>query len=122
MTNLRPYEPGRDPLTGYVTRDGRKVRILATDMKKSNGTKIVGLVSCEQTEGIQSWHEDGAVIAGVKHDLDLMCAPERRALWVNVYDHGHLKAYSSKLIARQYADDGCVAVARPFSYTEGEGL
>ncbi|HET6610147.1 MAG TPA: hypothetical protein VFG62_26015 [Rhodopila sp.] len=121
MTNLRPYEPGRDPLTGYVTRDGRKVRILATDMKKSNGTKIVGLVSCEQTEGIQSWHEDGSVIAGVKHDLDLMCAPELRTIWLNIYDLGAVYSYETKEKAHAGTRCGCIACIK-VTFTEGEGL
>jgi hypothetical protein len=120
MTNLRPYEPGRDPLTGYVTRDGRKVRILATDRRTSGDFCLVGLVDGVPAEEIQFWRADGTTGTWSNHYLDLMCAPERRTAWVNFYPEiGIVHLSREKADARATKERiACVEV----TFTEGEGL
>ena len=125
---LKPYEPGRDPLTGYVTRDGRKVRILATDLE-GKFPIAAGVMVEPGYEGLWSFTDKGrqAAIGGAPDsNIDLMCAPERRTVWVNVYPKGaHRIGFSSGYPCRADADHGadkdriaCIEV----TFTEGEGL
>ena len=68
----------------YPTRNGHKVRILATDRK--NCRPIVGLISANEAEEMYSWFEDGSYYPDSTESLyDLIISPERKSVWINWY-------------------------------------
>lgn len=67
----------------YQTRDGRPVRILATDLKGGGVLTVIGLVmNKNENEMIETWTTDGHVIAGRDNPIaDLIPVPRRREGW-----------------------------------------
>ena len=77
----------------YRTRDGREVRIYATD--GGAGTPIMGAILFS-TEGGNTWwesarwREDGSYDPHGRvtiHDLIEVCPRIKRTVWINVYEH-----------------------------------
>ena len=57
------------------TRDGRKVRVLCTDMKSEHDT-VVGLVETGGIESTSTWQSDGRFFSNLGEDrLDLINVP-----------------------------------------------
>ncbi len=109
----------------YRTRDGREVRIYATDGKDSNA--VHGAVFRNGMWLITTWRADGCY-AGVKSDNDLIEVKPRirRTVWLNVYS-GLMQVYPSReradLEASTYLSNrrlACVKVE--IDCEEGEGL
>ena len=92
-----------NPSRKVVTRDGRPVRIICTDMKSYN-EKIVGLIMSDTgMESIFTWTQQGKQYINIGDaPNDLFFAPEKHEGWINVYrysDGGHASAgavYDSK--------------------------
>ena len=83
--NLNEYL--KNPSQKVVTRDGRAVRIICTDMKSD--FPIVALIYDEekQKENIEYFFENGKYLFfDVDSPLDLFFAPVKREGWVNIYD------------------------------------
>ena len=83
--NLNEYL--KDPSKKVVTRDGRDVRIVCTDLKQD--FPIVALIYDEekQTENIECFFENGEYLFfDVDSPLDLFFAPVKKEGWVNIYD------------------------------------
>jgi len=107
----------------YRTRDGREVRIYATDGHPSE--PVHGAFqdySCAWNSSI--WNHDGTNIYG-KRDADLIEVKPRikQKMWVNVYPDHCLGAYHEKKHADEMAAPhriGCVQVE--IDIEEGEGL
>ena len=80
--NLEEYL--KNPSQKIVTRDGRDVRIICTDMKSIY--KIVGLVYDKKadTESLLIYKENGKYYFE-KSTNDLFFAPIKREGWVNIY-------------------------------------
>ena len=98
------------------TRDGREVRIYATD---AGGKYPVHVAMKINTEWVPfNWKEDGNGVAARGNDL--IEVKEKIVRWVNVYPTGECYAYPSKEIATPARAD-CVACIR-IEYEEGEGL
>ena len=80
--NLTEYL--KNPSQKVVTRDGRAVRIICTDIP------IVALVYDEekQKESIECFFENGKYLSFDANDspLDLFFAPVKKEGWVNIYD------------------------------------
>ena len=74
----------KDPSQKVVTRDGREVRIICTDMKSIY--KIVGLVydKKEDTESLLIYKENGRYYVEESTN-DLFFAPIKREGWINIY-------------------------------------
>lgn len=91
----------KDPTKKVVTRDGRDVRIVCTDMKSRY--KIVGLIydKKDDTETAELFRENGTLFTHTSN-YDLFFAPIKREGWINVYfsmDKGKYvgeEIYSSK--------------------------
>lgn len=84
--NMKPYDP--EHKGDFCTRDGRTVRILATDRKSKHGNyPVVGLVANGNgDETYFSWSRRGEIVIGLTKNVDLMCViPKREARvhWVN---------------------------------------
>jgi hypothetical protein len=111
----------------YRTRDGREVRIYATDCGR-DGDMVHGAVK-KQSEWWEqcSWHKDGRFYGGPhSHELDLIEVRPRhkRTVWMNMYGTGTVpETFNSKKDADRasiYGRIACVKVELDFE--EGEGL
>ena len=81
--NLEEAKAGKP----VCTRDGRKARILAFDLKGYNGRSIVAAVTdkkdnCEITP---SFYSDGRLYKDSITSTDLMMATKKKKGWINVY-------------------------------------
>ena len=99
--NLQEYLA--NPSQKIMTRDGRKARILCTDMK--NVQPVLALVTEGDIEDIHFYYQNGAWCNEFpNHKLDLVFAPIKREGWINIYKgviENHLpyvgqKVYKSK--------------------------
>jgi hypothetical protein len=123
MTTLKPYIPGRDPLTGYVTRSGSRVRILANDLPGE--LPICAAVFSKDADNQWSaatYTSEGRYYLTEEYDWDLMCAPVARTVWVNVYEGCSLLV---PWPTKETADEGanpCRIACIPVTFTDGEGL
>lgn len=81
--NLNEYL--KNPSQKVITRDGREVRIICTDMKSRY--KIVGLVydKKDDTESVEIFQENGILFTHTTSNFDLFFAPTKREGWVNIY-------------------------------------
>ena len=93
-----------NPSRKVVTRDGRKARIICTDMRCAD-YPIVALVQISDkysTEEINTYTENGELDIEHPYRDDLFFVPETHEGWINVYrysDGGHAYAgsvYDSK--------------------------
>ena len=92
-----------NPSRKLVTRDGRKARIICTDMKNTS-YPIVALITDKKVgEFCIEYTSDGKFRdLNIEYTLDLFFAPETHEGWINVYrysDGGHAYAgavYDSK--------------------------
>lgn len=76
-----------DKNKSYRTRDGREVRIYATD--GGNEYKVHGAVRDNGIWLPQAWLSDGKALYFDEHDADLIEIRPRikRTVWLNVYDN-----------------------------------
>lgn len=76
----------KNPNRKIVTRDGKSVRIICTDMI---GTSYPILAVCRVDathDCYYSYTLNGKHNLGVDSRLDLFFAPEKRSGWINIYD------------------------------------
>ena len=72
-----------DPTKPVQTRDGRKARILCTDLKGLRGDTIAAAVICPNRDEIAiSYHPNGRYLhqSGLDHDWDLVNIPEEKII------------------------------------------
>ena len=113
-----------DPTKPVQTRDGRKARIVS-DKVSRGGYKYIAIISEESgDEWSGTFISDGSYYAsGDACHRDLINVPEKREMWVNVYDGsykspvGHDSRESADLCSFQNRI-ACVRV----EYEVGEGL
>ena len=83
--NLKPFDIQKAREGKPVcTRDGRKARILAFDLKNDE-YPIVAAVENDSSEILLSYTMNGEIANGVESDKDLMMLPEKKEGWVNLY-------------------------------------
>lgn len=100
------------------TRDGQPVTIFTTE-RPNSPYPVVGMTN----EGtILTYTAQGKSYSDSReHALDLMNVPERRTIWLNIYENRPPREYSSRDQANFFADPGRIACVE-VTYTEGEGL
>ena len=106
----------------YRTRDGREVRIYATDGYPS--LTIHGAIKLEDGWEIVAWRSDGRLGGYRETDSDLIEVKPRikREVWVNVYPNG-TSSFATKQFADVNAMDHRIACVRlTIDCEEGEGL
>jgi len=107
----------------YRTRDGREVRIYATDGKYP--FVVQGAVKTEHGEWEQvSWTNGGnfLLVNGCHNDLIEVRPRHKRTVWLNVYDNG-IREWRTKEDADRYAGDTRIACIKvELDFEEGEGL
>ena len=105
----------------YRTRDGREVRIYATDGRGE--WPVHGAVGNEDGWHIVSWRSDGKWTHG-HSTADLIEVKPRikREVWVNVYQNG-ATAHVSDMSALANQCESCLACVKlTIDCEEGEGL
>jgi hypothetical protein len=99
-----------DPTKPFQTRDGRKARIICTDLKDSDGETIVALISFDDNhEEPGVYYADGRYYRHKESPDDLVNVPETESRWANVYTNGS-PGYASREIADHAARSGRLAV------------
>ncbi len=105
------FKPGE-----YVTRDGRKARVYAT-----NGAGIYPIHGATENRNelwtVQKWREDGGFLDEGIHSLDLM--PPKQVRYVNVYKDEVEGAWSCRNDADRSAARSRLACIR-IEFTEGQ--
>ena len=80
--NLQEYLA--NPSQKVMTRDGRKVRIVCTDMK--NEQPILALITERNREDIHFYYQNGVWCNDFpNHKLDLVFAPIKKKGWINIF-------------------------------------
>jgi hypothetical protein len=108
----------------YRTRDGREVRIYATN----EGCGVASVHGAIKTKDdiwhVYSWSEDGLSIFGRERDEDLIEVRLRhkRTVWVNVYNDSKPALHLSRELADQYRCDRTACIKVELDYAEGDGL
>ena len=74
----------KNPKRKVVTKDGRNVRIVCTDVK-SELYPVLALVDNWGEEICNSYTKEGRFLPGNEAHRDLFFAPEKHEGWVNVY-------------------------------------
>ena len=80
--NLEEYL--KNPSRKVVTRDGRNVRIICTDVKGSSYS-VLALVDKGDYEGPTLYTKNGEYVLGTKSSYDIFFAPEKHERWINIY-------------------------------------
>ena len=107
----------------YRTRDGREVRIYATD-GKGPASVVHGAVNAGDGWVPHSWYADGMYRYG-QNGTDLIEVRPRiqREVWVNVYHSAGVFVYNSKDEADASASSTRIACVKlTIDVEEGEGL
>ncbi|CAB4122593.1 hypothetical protein UFOVP32_41 [uncultured Caudovirales phage] len=108
----------------YRTRDGREVRIYATD-GGPNKMSVHGAINYGENWQSCSWHSLGVYYADSESEKDLIEVRPRhkRTVWMNIYGPESFTSH----ISREHAEDeqdvnriACIKVELDFE--EGEGL
>ena len=79
--NLETYL--KNPSQKVVTRDGKEVRIVCTDVKGKY--PIVALICEENEENVYTYSKDGYWLSKPETKYDLFFAPIKREGWLNLY-------------------------------------
>ena len=80
--NLQEYLA--NPSQKVMTRDGRKARIVCTDMK--NTQPILALITEGNREDIRFYSQNGVWCNDFpNHKLDLVFAPIKKKGWINIF-------------------------------------
>ena len=109
----------------YKTRDGRNVRILATDLKYTE-FPVVAIIEQSDAEIVLYFTMDGRFLSSRDSNLDLVEVKPRiqRTFWVNVYEDADATGvHASRIIADKFADISrlaCIEVT--IDCEEDEGL
>ena len=86
-----------DPKKPVATRDGRKARILATDLANSNYPIAAVVADEDGEEYVVSYTADGCLYhRGEKSEDDLMNVPEKRTVWLGIYEGDKVMAFKDK--------------------------
>ena len=106
----------QNPSQKVVTRDGRAVRIICTDMKSYDDDKIVTLVKKNDgEEALLCYRKSGR--DKYSPDFDLFFAPVKKEGWVNIYSeqeyrHPGENIFKTKEEAIKYKDINYLATVK----------
>lgn len=105
----------------YRTRDGREVRIYATD--GWSASPVHGAIKVEGEWRFSCWSARGIHHTDRAYDLIEVRPCHKRTVWLNVYSN-NMTSYETKKDADKNADDenriACIKVELDFA--EGDGL
>ena len=106
-----------NPSRKVVTRDGRNVRIVCTDMKNTSYPIVALITDKEAGEFCIEYTSDGKFRdLNIEYTLDLFFAPEKHEGWVNVYRTqgklGCVFIYDSEKEARRNGGETAIATVK----------
>jgi len=107
----------------YRTRDGREVRIYATD--GADKYPVHGSIKYETGWELFTWQLDGMRTPGHEGGGDLIEVRPRhkRTVWLNVYGRPEdVTAYNDKWKADQFVSPRIACIKVDLDFEEGEGL
>ena len=108
----------------YRTRDGREVRIYATDGQED--WPIHGATLQSFGWSSDCWTKDGSTLTNMPHAHDLIEVRPRhkRTVWLNVYrdDWDAYTAASKEDADENASDDRIACIKVELDFAEGEGL
>ena len=119
--NLEEYL--KNPSRQVVTRNGRKVRIICTDMESIK--PVVALITLPNgDEVIKTFWDNGIETAGSEDKNDLFFAPEKHEGWINIkktalgyYCSSHI--FQTKEDAENHEIGGnCLVVTKKIEWEE----
>jgi hypothetical protein len=108
----------------YRTRDGREVRIYATD----EGCGVASVHGAIKTKDgiwhVYSWSEDGLSIFGRERHEDLIEVRRRhkRTVWVTVYPMNRYQISDENIQCDIYPPKRIACIKVELDFEEGEGL
>lgn len=91
-----------NPSRKVVTRDGRRVRIICTDMKSTTYPVVALIENGSDYEQLTTFSKNGEYAVNESSRSDLFFAPEKHEGWINIYrdsDNGRVytgRPYDSK--------------------------
>ena len=103
--NLNEYL--KDPSQKVITRDGRNVRIICTNMKSEYPLIALAINKDDNKESLLNYKENGKYFYAVSEN-DLFFAPIKKEGWINVYKNNFVERvigcrfYSSEEEAKEY--------------------
>ena len=105
----------------YRTRDGREVRIYATD--GVNG-RVHGAIKLKRGWTIQSWENDGKWMPKDESICDLIEVRPRhkRTVWLNVHPDNEYAAFGERAEADEVAYERIACIKVDLDFCEGDGL
>ena len=77
-----------NPSRKLVTRDGRRVRIICTDMKSTTYPVVALIENGSGYEQLITFSKNGEYAVNESSRSDLFFAPEKHEGWVNIYKEG----------------------------------
>ena len=77
-----------NPSRKVVTRDGRRVRIICTDMKSTTYPVVALIENGSGYEQLTTFSKNGEYAVNESSRSDLFFAPEKHEGWVNIYKEG----------------------------------
>ena len=111
----------------YRTRDGREVRIYATDGMEGGNPAVHGAFKSSWGWLARTWRLNGEILgveANFGSDLDLIEVKPRiqREVWVNVYPHNASYFRNREAADANALDNRIACVMLTIDCEEGEGL
>ena len=104
----------------YRTRNGREVRIYATD--GWSASPVHGAIKVEGEWRFSCWSARGIHHTDRAYDLIEVSPRHKRTVWLNVYNNG-IREWRTKEDADRYAGDTRIACIKvDLDFEEGEGL
>ena len=106
----------------YQTRDGREVRIYATD--GAHG-KVHGAILTNDGWEHRTWNSSGLIVLCQEHDYDLIEVRPRHKwkVWMNIYGPTSFTSHISREQAEDEQDTNRIACIKvELDFEEGQGL
>lgn len=103
----------------YQTRNGRRAKILAVDVKDADYTVAAIVERFDGTEGVETFTNEGRHIRSEKGGMDLIEIKSKRVMWVNVYNDDLFVYHRDRAHCDKNAEDGRIARLR-IEFTEGQ--
>ena len=84
-----------NPSRKVVTRDGRRVRVICTDMKSTTYPVVALIENCSSGfEQLITFSKNGEYAVNESSRSDLFFAPETHEGWINVYRNNDSHTYA----------------------------
>ena len=83
-----------NPSRKVVTRDGRRVRVICTDMKSTTYPVVALIENGSDYEQLTTFSKNGEYAVNESSRSDLFFAPEKHEGWVNVYRNNDSHTYA----------------------------